>query len=99
MGTHDIDAARDGPGMKIVDVGHAGRLEDVGPDSLEVDLLWGRLEQDVEGVAQQPPGARDDQQRDQHGRDRVRTGLAGPGDDRGRDDDGADPARSPKTSR
>ena len=49
----DVHAARDRPGVEVVDGLDAGRLEDVAPDLLEVDALGRRLEEHVDALAEQ----------------------------------------------
>ena len=53
VGRHDVDARGDRPGVQVMDVGDARRVEDVGPDVVHVDALRGGLEEDVDGVAEQ----------------------------------------------
>ena len=81
-------AARDRPRVQVVHVGHALGADEVLADHLHVDPGRRGLEQHVQAVAQQRPGARQDQHRDQQRGDRV--GAVEPGgqhhqagDDRG----------------
>ena len=64
MGRHDVHAARDRPGVEVVDVDHARSLADVSLDVAELDPLRGGLEEDVNAVAEEDDGPRDDQDRD-----------------------------------
>ncbi len=62
--------------------------QDVRAHLRHVDVLGRRLQQDVQRLAQQLPGARDDHQADQQRGDRVGGLPAGGQDDRGRDQHG-----------
>ena len=77
----DVHPRRDRPGVEVVAVDDARRLEDVLADMGHVDVLGRRLEEDVGRVAEQREGARQDQQGDRDGRDGIGRDPAGEGDD------------------
>jgi len=68
----DVEAALASLHHALVDVGHARCLEDVRPDLAQVDPLRGRLQQDVEHVAEQSPRPGQHQQGDADRGDHVR---------------------------
>ena len=91
VGRDDVHAARDGPGMEVVDGLDAGGLEDVPPDLVEVHALGRGLEEHVDSIAEQMPRARDDEQRDEHRGDGVRGREARDRDEDRGDDDSHEP--------
>ena len=71
VGLHDDvhgqhgQARRDGPHMQVVHVAHAGQAGQVRPDLAQVDAARACLEQNVDRIGEQPPGARQDQGADE----------------------------------
>ena len=90
---HDVHARRDRPGVEVVAVDHARRVEDVPPDVVEVHVPGRGLEQDIGRLAQEPERARQDQRGDQERGDRVGAVPAGQRDDDRRDDHGGRPTQ------
>lgn len=72
--------------MQVVDVLHAVQRQDVRTHLRHVDALRRRLQQYVQGLAQQLHRTRDDHQADDQRGDRVRGLPAGGQDQRGRDE-------------
>jgi predicted alpha-1,6-mannanase (GH76 family) len=67
----------DRPGVQVVHVADAGQAGHVAPDLAQVDAAGARLEQHVDGLPQQLPGAGQDQQADGERGDRVHPGEPG----------------------
>ena len=93
VGRQDVHARRDRPGVEVVAVDDARRVEDVPPDVVEVHVTGRGLEQDIGRLAQQPERARQDQRGDQERGDRVGAVPAGQRDDDRRDDHGGRPTQ------
>ena len=78
----------DGPRVQVVRADHARGVEDVLAHGDQVDPARCRLEQDVDGLAQERPGARQDHEGDRDGRHGVGLQPSRGQDDERRHDDG-----------
>src|SRR5690606_35844280 len=96
VGDHDVTphgrvAAGERPYVQVVDFLDAGYGPERGMHVAEVDVAGDGLEQDVDGLADEAPGADEDQECDNDGYDRVGRHPAGEEDDES-GGDGADGA-------
>jgi hypothetical protein len=83
----NVHSGRQGPHVKVVDVGDALDPGQGGGDVGDVEAGRGGLQQDAQRVASQLGGAGEDEQAHRHGDDGVGVRPAGERDDDGGDDD------------
>ena len=76
VSAHRLAARRERPHVQVVDTQDAGDLEHRRLDPAQLEVSGRPFEQDVDGLAEEPPRARDDEERDGRAHQRIDGGPA-----------------------